>query len=205
MARAGGAKAAKSEMPRGKRVRFQDLPPDVQRASKAIGELWKQEEERQARERVDFGELTAEAVTVGAITIPIPSALADDIIKNHLPQIDAKKVKSPSQFTRESWRRIAVMWWVLDHQYERDENGRKRILRFKREPDWMPPEDELDDYLGELDYGPRAADFFAAYRTATSISASEDRQKKVDAARRTGKPQRIEVERPYLSPSGTSK
>lgn len=155
--------------------------------------------------KVDFGELTAECVTVGDITIPIPSALADDIIKNHLPDVDLKKLKTVAEATRASWGRVTKIWWILDHQYDKDENGRHVILRFKREPDWTPPEEELEGYMGQLDYGPRVSDFYAAYRTATSICSSEDGRKNLDAARRTGQAQKIAVVRPFLSQSETAK
>ena len=191
--------AAAAMIPKGKRVDFRDLPEDAQRASRAISKLWEEESDRIARKRVDFADLTAESVTVGEITLPIPSALADDIIKQHLKGPNIKEVKTIADISHDMWQWIATTWWILDHQYDRDENGRPAILRFKREPKWRPLEEELDEYLFRLDYGPRVIDFYAAYRTASSLENAEERRKKVQTAMQTGRPQKIAVLRPYIS------
>ena len=123
-------------------------------------------------QKVDFADLTAETVTVGDITIPIPSALADQMIRDYIDpnipeSIKAKKIKA-AQLSKEVWRWVAVKWWVLDHQYEKVD-GQYVIKRFMRKPEWRPSDEELSDYLAQLDYGPRLNAFYAAYRTATAF------------------------------------
>lgn len=153
---------------------------------------------------VDFADLTAETVTVGDVTIPIPTPLADMIIRSHLQEplmqlIREKKVDSVTKLTREAYMLIATQWWVLDHQYEKNTNGRNVIRKFIEKPGWRPPESVLLNYLEDLNLGQSLQNFHDAYRTASSLDNAEERRKKVKAARSTGKAQKIPVLRPYTS------
>lgn len=161
-------------------------------------------------QKVDFADLTAETVTVGDITIPIPTPLADMIIRSHLQEplmelIREKKVDSVTKLTREAYMLIATQWWVLDHQYEKNTNGRNIIRKFIEKPGWRPPEKDLLDYLEDLSLGESLQNFHDAYRTASSLDNAEERRKKVKAARSTGKAQKMPVLRPFISQSESPK
>ncbi|MEE9568367.1 MAG: hypothetical protein V3W37_03185 [Candidatus Binatia bacterium] len=161
-------------------------------------------------QKVDFADLTAETVTVEDVTIPIPTPLADMIIRSHLQEplmklIKEKKVDSVTKLTREAYMLIATQWWVLDHQYEKNKDGRNIIRKFIERPGWRPPEKDLLNYLEDLSLGESLQNFHDAYRTASSLDNAEERRKKVKAARSTGETQKIPVLRPYISQSESPK
>jgi hypothetical protein len=163
------------------------------------------EEDKKAAdaEKVDFAELTTETVRVNDICIPIPSALADHVLKEHLKLPDPEKFKIKGEYLAALWQYHCTVWWILDHQYDKDDNDRHVIRKFISKPEWRPPDSELEEYMAQLDFGPRLSDFYAAYNTALEFNGTEEGRTKLDAARSTGQAQKIHVVRPYRSQSET--
>jgi hypothetical protein len=183
--------AGSTAMPKGKPRSLESMPEYVQEASKAITKLWDAEEAEIEGQQVDFADLIDETVTVGKITLPIPTYLAYKIIRENVfggaDTLDDAVVNN------------ATMWWVLDHQYEKDGNGKFVILKLRRKKGWRPSEDELIDYLGVLGFGSQDEDFMAAFQTAIAIKSTEEGRKNLQRARTSKQPVKIPVVRPFRS------
>jgi len=174
--------------PKGKPRPLETMPEHVQQASKAISKLWELDDAQTEGQQVEFADLIDDSVKVGNIRLPIPSYLAYKVIRENVP--------TGGDTLDEVVRNNAIVWWVLDHQYEK-KDGRFVILKLR--DDWRPDDEQLEEYTGYLGFGGQDADFMAAFQTAIAIRSTEEGRKNLERARTSKKPVKTPVVRPFRS------